>query len=123
NVFIQSLRKALSGEKVNYIVDTHLYNKKGATEGVLVGGNLSLVAHLAGSASAIDTANKILFLEDVGEYIYNVDRMMIQLQRTGMLSNLAGLIIGSFTEIKDTVIPFGQEVYDVILDKVREYNY
>jgi muramoyltetrapeptide carboxypeptidase len=69
------------------------------------------------------TAGKILFLEDVGEYIYNIDRMFYQLKRSGKLDNLAGLIIGGFTEAKDTPIPFGKDVYDVIHDVVKDYNY
>jgi muramoyltetrapeptide carboxypeptidase len=77
-------------------------NRDGKAEGELVGGNLSLVAHLIGSVSSFQTKGKILFLEDVGEYIYNVDRMMIQLKRSGMLQQLAGLVIGGFSEMKDT---------------------
>lgn len=123
NEFIQSLRAAVTGQPANYAVAAHPLNRQGIAEGALVGGNLSLVAHLVGSASSTDTADKILFLEDVGEYIYNIDRMFIQLKRAGMLENLTGLVIGSFTEMKDTVIPFGQAVYDLIMDKVKEYNY
>jgi muramoyltetrapeptide carboxypeptidase len=123
DVFIQSLRNALSGAKLGYSNGPHPNNNLGTAKGALVGGNLSLVAHLIGSASSIDTGNKILFLEDVGEYIYNIDRMFVQLKRAGLLDGLAGLIIGSFTEMKDTIIPFGQEVYDVIFDQVKDYNY
>ncbi len=123
NIFIQALRKTLAGGKMMYTTGAHQLNRTGEATGVLVGGNLSLVAHLVGSSSSIDTAGKILFLEDVGEYIYNIDRMFIQLQRAGMLGDLAGLIIGSFTEMKDTVIPFGQQVYDIIAEKVKEYTY
>ena len=71
----------------------------------------------------MNTDGKILFLEDVGEYIYNVDRMMLQLKRAGKLDHLAGLIIGGFTEMKDTVIPFGESVYDLIAEKLQEYDY
>ncbi len=123
NEFVQSLRKTLSGKKTNYSCVVHPLNKKGTAKGELIGGNLSLFAHLIGSSSAINTKNKILFLEDVGEYLYNADRMMMQLKRAGMLENLAGLIIGGFTEMKDTTVPFGQNIYDLIFDKAREYNY
>lgn len=123
NMFIQSLKKMLCGDAIAYNAGAMDFNRTGTTEGALVGGNLSLIAHLTGSPSAIDTAGKILFIEDVGEYIYNVDRMLVQLQRAGMLHNLAGLIVGSFTEMKDTVIPFGQQVYDCIFEKVKPYNY
>jgi len=123
SVFIQSLKKILQGEKPAYTCGGHVYNRAGVAEGELVGGNLTLVAHLVGSISAIDTTGKILFIEDVGEYIYNVDRMMVQLQRAGMLANLAGLVVGSFTEMKDTITPFGQQVYDAIHDKIAPYHY
>ena len=98
-------------------------NKEGVAEGELVGGNLSLLVHLIGTPSEVDTKNKVLFLEDVGEYLYNVDRMMMQLKRSGKLESLAGLVIGGFTEMKDTIIPFGQNVYEIIFDKVKDYNY
>ena len=123
DVFIQSLRNAIAGEKMEYTCPPHQLNRSGAVEGEIVGGNLTLIAHLIGSVSHINTTGKILFLEDVGEYIYNVDRMFMQLKRAGMLDGLAGLIIGSFTEMKDTVIPFGQDVYNAIFDKVKEYGY
>jgi len=82
-----------------------------------------LLAHLIGTSSEINTKNKILFIEDVGEYIYNVDRMMYQLKRSSKLDELAGLIIGKFTEMKDTTIPFGQTTEEVIRDIVKEYDY
>ena len=123
NEFVQSLRKALKGSISNYSCAPHPFNRNGKAEGELVGGNLSLLAHLIGSVSAIDTKGKILFLEDVGEYIYNIDRMMIQLKRNRMLQNLAGLVIGGFTEMKDTVTPFGTDVLSVIQSHVKEFAY
>lgn len=123
NPFVQSLRKALRGNKARYSCTGHTLNRKGKAEGALVGGNLSLIAHAIGSSSSLKTKKKILFLEDVGEYIYNADRMMIQLKRSGMLDHLAGLVIGGFTEMKDTTIPFGADVYDVIAAHTREYDY
>jgi len=121
--YVQSLAKALKGIKANYACKPHVLNRTGKGEGELVGGNLSLVAHLVGSVSAYQTKGKILFLEDVGEYIYNVDRMFIQLKRNGMLDDLAGLIIGGFTEMKDTTIPFGTDVYTAIQSHLKEYKY
>ena len=123
NQYIQSLHDALIGRKANYTTDGYQFNKKGKASGILVGGNLSLLAHLVGTASDINTKNKILFIEDVGEYIYNVDRMMYQLKRSGKLEDLAGLIVGKFTDMKDTTIPFGQTVEEVIRDVVKEYDY
>lgn len=123
NQYIQSLHEAMIGRKATYLADGHAFNKKGKTSGVLVGGNLSLLAHLTGSKSEINTKNKILFIEDVGEYIYNIDRMMYQLKRSGKLEELKGLIVGRFTEMKDTSIPFGQNAEEVIRDIVKEYAY
>ena len=123
NIYIKDLRKALSGEHLSYQVPVHSFNRKGTAEAELAGGNLSLLAHVIGSVSELDTRNKILFVEDVGEYIYHIDRLFIQLKRAGKLAHLAGLVIGSFTDLKDTVIPFGQTVYELIADKVKEYDY
>ena len=121
--YVQSLHKALRGVSSNYSCASHLLNKMGKAEGELIGGNLSLVAHLVGSVSSFKTKGRILFLEDVGEYIYNIDRMLIQLKRSGMLQDLAGLVIGGFTEMKDTTTPFGSDVFSVIHSHVEEYAY
>ena len=103
--------------------DPHPFNQPGSAEGPLVGGNLSLLAHGVGTSSDIQTKGKILFLEDVGEYLYNIDRMLYQLKRSGKLSWLKGLIIGGFTELKDTQRPFGASVEEIIRDVVKEYDY
>ena len=123
NDFIKSLHKAILGKKASYKCATHTFNKTGKVSGELVGGNLSLFTHLIGTASAVDTKNKILFLEDIGEQIYNIDRMLYQLKRSGKLHQLAGLIIGGFTDMKDTDRPFGKTVYEVIKEIVAEYSY
>jgi muramoyltetrapeptide carboxypeptidase len=123
NVFVQSLRKALKGSASHYSCASHPFNKPGKAEGELIGGNLSIIAHLIGTASSFQTKGKILFIEDIGEYIYNIDRMMIQLQRAGMLEHLSGLIIGGFTEIKDTTIPFGTDVLSAIHSHIKDYAY
>jgi muramoyltetrapeptide carboxypeptidase len=123
NSFVQSIQKALSGQKINYQSLPHSFNREGEIKGRLIGGNLSLIAHLCGTSSEIKTKGKILFIEDVGEYIYNIDRMLYQLKRAGKLDKLAGLIVGGFTDIKDTTVPFGQTVYEAIRDAVKEYDY
>ena len=123
DIFIQSLRDAVTGAKMAYSTAIHPLNIPGSAVGQLVGGNLTLVAHLIGSPSSLHTKNNILFLEDVGEYIYNVDRMLIQLKRAGLLDGLSGLIIGGFTEMKDTLTPFGQSAYEAIFDKAKDYGY
>lgn len=123
NEYILSLKNALKGKKAKYSCGAHVLNRPGKAVGELVGGNLSLLAHLCGTPSAPDTKNKILFLEDIGEYIYNMDRMLYQLKRNGMLDQLAGLVIGSFTDIKDTERPFGKTICEVISDVVTEYKF
>ncbi|GAC1527827.1 MAG: LD-carboxypeptidase [Sediminibacterium sp.] len=123
NEFVQSLRKALSGKPYSYNCLPHVLNRNGIAVGELIGGNLSLVAHLVGSPASFGTKNKILFLEDIGEYLYHIDRMMIQLKRSGMLDNLAGLVIGGFTDMKDTLLPFGKEVYALISEHVEACTY
>jgi muramoyltetrapeptide carboxypeptidase len=123
NPYIKSLCKALEGESAAYECSTHAFNRQGKARGQLVGGNLSLLAHLLGTTSDIKTKNKILFLEDIGEYLYNVDRMMLQLKRAGKLNKLAGLVIGGFTDNKDTERPFGKNVYEIIHDHVKDFKY
>ncbi|MEO5781660.1 MAG: LD-carboxypeptidase [Ginsengibacter sp.] len=123
NEFVESLHKVLIGEEKSYECEAHPFNKNGKAAGRLVGGNLSLLAHLVGTASDINTKNKILFIEDIGEYIYNVDRMLYQLKRSGKLEKIAGLIIGKFSDMKDTERPFGQTTEEVIRDVVKEYDY
>jgi len=123
NEFVQSLKNVLEGKKIKYECALHEFNKKGEAIGELIGGNLSLLAHLTGTSSDIKTKGRILFLEDVGEYLYNIDRMFYQLKRNGKLEKLAGLIIGGFTEMKDTERPFGKTVYEIIQDVVKEYDY
>ena len=123
NEFVQSLRHALEGKKAKYMVKPHEFNKKGEGIGELVGGNLALLSHLAGTKSDLKTKGRILFIEDVGEYLYNIDRMMYQLKRSGKLDKLAGLVVGGFTDMKDTEKPFGQTAYEIIRDVVTEYDY
>jgi len=123
NEWVLSLKNALQGKKANYKAAPHALNRIGKTKGKLVGGNLTLVAHAIGSVSGLQTKNTILFLEDIGEYKYNIDRMMLQLKRSGMLKNLAGLIVGGFTQTKDSDPAFGATAYEIIQAAVAEYNY
>jgi len=123
NPYIQSIKKALEGEPAAYEAESHEFNKAGTAEGELVGGNLSLLVHLIGTDSDIKTKNRILFLEDIGEYLYSIDRMFVQLKRSGKLDRLAGLIVGKFSDTKDTERPYGKNVYEIIHDHVKEYDY
>lgn len=120
---LETLRRALFGEELTYEFHTHVLNRTGQGTGLLIGGNLSLLVAALNSVSDMDYTGKILFLEDVGEYLYSVDRMLRTLKRAGKLQHLAGLIVGAFTEIKDNEIPFGQTIPEMIMDVVQEYNY
>lgn len=121
--YVQSLKNALEGKWAKYTCEPHELNRPGEAIGELVGGNLALLAHVAGTDSDLKTKGRILFVEDIGEYLYNIDRMFYQLKRSGKLSKLAGLIIGGFTDMKDTERPFGKKVYELIHDIVKEYDY
>ena len=123
NEYVQSLREALQGITSACAGPEHPFNRLGMANGQLVGGNLALLAHLVGTPSDLDTTGKILFIEDVGEQLYNIDRMLYQYQRSGKLDHLAGLIVGGFTECKDTERPFGQSAIEIIRDRVASYDY
>jgi len=123
NEFIDSLHKALVGKKAKYACKADPFNKLGEAKGELIGGNLTLITHLIGTKSDINTKNKILFIEDIGELIYSTDRMLHQLKRSGKLTNLSGLIVGGFTDVKDTERPFGKNVKELIKDILQDYDY
>lgn len=120
---VEILKKYLFGEKNPYSIKPHPLNRKGSGEGALVGGNLSLLYALKGSRSGISTSGKILFLEDLDEYLYHIDRMMVSLKRAGKLSHLEGLVVGGLTDMKDNQVPFGKTAEEIILDAVKEYDY
>lgn len=120
---VEALRKSLFGELLNYQIENHSLNKKGNAEGILIGGNLSLLYALSATKSDIDTKGKILFIEDLDEYLYHIDRMMMNLKRSGKLENLAGLIVGGMSDMKDNAVPFGKNAEEIILDAVKEYNF
>jgi muramoyltetrapeptide carboxypeptidase len=120
---LETLRMALFGEKLTYQIAPNPLNRLGECNGTLIGGNLSLLLATNGSVSDVDYSGKILFIEDVGEYLYAIDRMLRALKRAGKLKKLAGLIIGGFTDLKDNDIPFGQSLPQIVMDVVAEYNY
>jgi len=121
---ILSIRQALTGQPIQYPTCIHEKNKTGVGEGLLVGGNLKTIETLSGTRSDIDTVGKILFVEDTGEYLYSIDRMFWNLERTGKLGGLQGLIVGGF-KIKpdDPGEEFGRTLYDIVLERVRAYNF
>jgi len=120
---LNSLMQLLSGEKIQYSIKTEKANKTGKVSGELVGGNLSIISSLQGTKYEIDTFGKILFLEDIDEFLYHTDRMIHQLKLSGKLDNLAGLILGDFTDMKDNESPFGKTVEEIVMEAVEEFNY
>jgi muramoyltetrapeptide carboxypeptidase len=121
---IISIKQSLVGEKMKYHAAPNPNNKPGTAEGQLVGGNLKTIESLSGSKSDIKTTGKILFVEDTGEYLYSIDRMFWNLKRIGKLSGLKGLIIGGFkAKPDDPGEDFGKTLYDIVLEKIKEYKY
>ena len=118
-----SLLAALRGEKGNYSVKPSPFNRYGNAKGTIIGGNLALFANSIGTSSDFETKKCILFIEDIGEQLYSIDRMLSQLKGSGKLKKLAGLIVGGFTDIKDCERPFGKNIYEIISEAVAEYGY
>ena len=119
----QSLIKALKGEDYELTFPSVTNKKKGKTEGEAIGGNLSVLYSLCGSESGIETKGKILFLEDLDEYYYHIDRMLQNLKRNGLFKDLTGLVIGGMNSMHDNSIPFGYSLEDMILEITNEYSY
>lgn len=120
---LQSLYDALTGKPLHYEWPAHPLNRLGLVKGEIVGGNLSVLYGMIGSNSFPETDGKILFIEEVDEYIYHVERMMYGLKRAGKLNHLKALVIGGLTEIHDNPDPFGKTVEQAIFDVVKEYDY
>ncbi len=120
---LTSMMKLITGQGIEYQVDATEYDRVGSVKAEIVGGNLSIVTSLHGTNYDIDTEGKILFLEDIDEFLYHTDRMVHQLKLSGKLDNLAGLILGDFTDMKDNESPFGQTVHEIILKAVQDRNY
>lgn len=118
-----TLRQILFGEKLRHDFPTHPMSRQGVAKGPLVGGNLAILCSLLGSPSEPNTRGKILFIEEVGEHLYRIDRMMWSLKRSGKLDGLKGLIAGGMTEIKDTPDDFGKNANEIIFEHVKEYGY
>ena len=118
----ETLRKALFGERISYTIPSKSYDIKGAASGELVGGNISILYSLLGSKSSIDTKGKILFIEDLDEYLYHIDRMVYNLKRNGYFEKVKGIIVGSMADMHDNEIPFGQNEVQIINAIAKEYN-
>jgi muramoyltetrapeptide carboxypeptidase len=119
---IETLRLSLFGQPLQYAIDSHPMNRIGKASGELVGGNLSILYSLLGSPSAIDCKDKILYIEDLDEYLYHIDRMMMNLKRNGCLESLKGIIVGSMTDMKDNDIPWGKNALEIVQDVTKKYD-
>ncbi len=117
------LKEYLFGKLSSLNNKPNFLNKTGEVSGILAGGNLSLIVNSIGTESEFDPSGKILFLEDIDEYLYNTDRMILQLKRSGILSKISGLIVGHFTEMKDNQTPFGENAYEIIKRNIQEFEY
>jgi muramoyltetrapeptide carboxypeptidase len=120
---VESLRRVLFAETVSLTANPHSKNIIGEAKGNLIGGNLSLIVDSLGTSTEIDTKNKILVIEEVDEYLYRVDRMMVQLKRANKLQHLSGLVVGHLSEMKDTELSFGESIEEIILSHVRKFDY
>ncbi len=119
----ETLRKVLFGEKLSYEIESSVHNRKGKVSGELIGGNLSIMVSMLGSKSQLDTDGKILFIEEIGEYKYAIDRMLQSLKRAGYFNNIQGLIVGDMSNIKKNTTVWGSSLEQLILDVVSEYDF
>ncbi len=119
----QQMLETLMGRPTSYTYESQIEGRNGKTKGILVGGNLSLLYALSGSVSDIDTEDKILILEDLDEYLYHIDRMVLQLKRSGKFKHLKGLIIGGMSDMKDNTIPFGRSAHEIIKAATAPYDF
>lgn len=111
---LESLRRVLFDEKMSYQVSSHNFNVHGKAEGILVGGNLSILYSLLGTKSLGDFSEVILFIEDLDEYLYHIDRMMMNISRNGILSKIKGMVVGGLTDMYDNAIPFGESAEEIV---------
>ncbi len=120
---LESLKKALSGETLHYTIPAHSLNRTGMASGILTGGNLSMLYSQTGSPTALNTKHHLLFLEDLDEYLYHIDRMMYNLKRNGYFAKPAGVIIGGMSDMNDNSIPFGETAEEIIHRHLSEFSY
>jgi muramoyltetrapeptide carboxypeptidase len=119
---MQTLQDLLFGGEMTPIRTDSRFNRDGVATGLLVGGNVSLIENMLGTQTALDHSGKSLFIEDVGEYMYRLDRMLVHLERAGVFNQISGLVVGSFTSMKNGSIPFGEEPYDMIFRICKKYE-
>ncbi|MFT5723067.1 MAG: muramoyltetrapeptide carboxypeptidase [Bacteroidia bacterium] len=120
---VASLKSYLFNEPLHYDLPIHPMTKPGKAEGKIIGGNLSILYSMLGSRSSPKTVGKILFIEDLDEYLYHIDRMMLNLKRNNMLSGLSALLVGGLTDMNDNTVPFGKTAEEIVLDYVKDESY
>ena len=120
---ISTFKNTLFGTPLSYILEGSNYNKTGTTSGQLVGGNLTMIHTLLGSKTSIDTSGKILFIEEIGEYKYHIDRMLQSLKRAGYFDNCKGLVVGDMTKLRKNTTRWGSSVEQLILDALSDYHF
>lgn len=120
---LQSLYTTLFEGVVSVSAPAHSLNRLGEASAEIIGGNLSLLCHLIGSSTFTSTAGKILFLEEVGERLYHVDRMLLQLKRAGLFQNLAGLIVGGFTDCNEASLTIGKTAFELVAEHTSGISY
>lgn len=123
NETVDTFKLALFGHELAYNLDASIYNKEGRTKGLLVGGNLTLLHTMLGSNTSIDTSGKVLFIEEIGEYKYHIDRMLQSLKRAGYFDNCVGLLVGGMSKMRKNTTPWGTSVEQLILDALSDYNF
>lgn len=119
----QKLKSLLFGVLPCYEVEPHPFNRPGKATGKVIGGNLSVLYSMSATPYDIDTTGCILFIEDLDEYLYHIDRMMMNLKLSGKLDKLAGLIVGGMSDMRDNTIPFGKDALQIINDYTRNSSY
>jgi muramoyltetrapeptide carboxypeptidase len=119
----QSFMAALAGQALSYEIEPHPLSRVGNFRGTLVGGNLSMLYSLIGSPSDIDTTDKVLFIEDLDEYLYHIDRMVLNLKRSGKFSHIRALLVGHLNDMHDNTIPFGKTAEEIVADHCRDFGF
>ncbi|MBR1626197.1 MAG: LD-carboxypeptidase [Bacteroidales bacterium] len=119
----KSLKNLLFSKKNFLQCKSHPLNKQGVAEGIMIGGNLSVIYSLLGSNSFKDTDNLVLFIEDLDEYLYHIDRMLQALKRSGKLKNLKALLVGQMSDMHDNIVPFGKTAFEIIEESVKNYDF
>lgn len=120
---VQSFLNALTGQNLTYELEVHPLSRPQPFSGILTGGNLSMLYSLVGSPSDINTEDKVLFIEDLDEYLYHIDRMVLNLKRSGKLSGIKALLVGHLSDMHDNTIPFGKTAEEIVADECRDFAF